>query len=552
MIWTTYWRLSVAFLLALFVSHAANANSRQQADAIVLQGEQAPGFEPGVIFSEVLNAIHLNANGQVAFNGLATLGGEINFTNRRGIWQGTPGHLQLIARGGEQASGFAPGVEYADFDSGITLSLNATGQLAFSGGIAGSGFDETNSRVVWSNPSGTLTPVARQGGQAPGVADGLLFDGFTQLEFNDLGQTAFLANLRDTAAGGSFHSYGIWSEAAGVLSLVARTGDHAPGTAEGVYFRDFGSSDDFEAFAFNKLGQTAFLGHLAGDEIDTSNDSGIWTERDGSLSLLVREGDPAIGTGTGVEFNRLGEPTFNSAGTVTFAGAVTGPNIDDLNDTGIWVTNGDSLSLIVREGDHVPGAPAEVQFGPFSKGNHQFHSPTMNSAGDIAFTAPLIGNGIDSLDGSGIWTISDGTLSTVARTGQQAPGTPEGVLFALGFDPPVINSLGQVAFRGFLTGEGVTSSNNIGIWAQDDHGGLQLIARWGDSLALDSGQVLTQGPPGSPWINARGEIAFHSGPNGILSYAAAVPEPATNSVMLAGLVMLTVWSSRLKHITLGM
>jgi hypothetical protein len=56
---------------------------------------------------------------------------------------------------------------------------------------------------------------------------------------------------------------------------------------------------------------------------------------------------------------------------------------------------------------------------------------------------------------------------------------------------PSLNSSGQVAFRADLIGSGVNSSNDKGIWATDWTGTLQLIARAGQQLEVAPGNFRT-------------------------------------------------------------
>ena len=80
-------------------------------------------------------------------------------------------------------------------------------------------------------------------------------------------------------------------------------------------------------------------------------------------------------------------------------------------------------------------------------------------------------------------------LRPVALTGQPAPGTPDGIAYnsfgsyydsLLGtfFRGPVLNDAGQTAFRADITGSGVDSANNRGIWSEGS-GSLALVARTG-------------------------------------------------------------------------
>ncbi len=70
---------------------------------------------------------------------------------------------------------------------------------------------------------------------------------------------------------------------------------------------------------------------------------------------------------------------------------------------------------------------------------------------------------------------------TVALSGDPAPGAPTGVVFD-GFVTPVINASGTIAFRATLSGTGVSSANDAGIWAGQP-GLLQGVAREGDAAA---------------------------------------------------------------------
>src|SRR5262249_3118000 len=123
------------------------------------------------------------------------------------------------------------------------------------------------------------------------------------------------------------NDYGIWSDSSGTLTLIAREGAQAPGTPDGVNFP--GNFQDFGNPGLNDSGQTAFSAGLTGAGVDASNDNGIWaTDRTGVLQLIVREGDvlevapgqfrtvataffrPHDLFGTSEGFNNLGQVAF--------------------------------------------------------------------------------------------------------------------------------------------------------------------------------------------------------------------------------------------------
>jgi hypothetical protein len=59
------------------------------------------------------------------------------------------------------------------------------------------------------------------------------------------------------------------------------------------------------------------------------------------------------------------------------------------------------------------------------------------------------------------------------------------------FDNLSLNSSGQVAFSATLLGEGVTEANNKGIWAQTLGGTLKLIVREGQTIEVAAGSMRT-------------------------------------------------------------
>jgi hypothetical protein len=80
------------------------------------------------------------------------------------------------------------------------------------------------------------------------------------------------------------------------------------------------------------------------------------------------------------------------------------------------------------------------------------------------------------------------------RLGDHAPGTPDGVVFAGSFFPiPLLfNDRRQLTFNASLSGTGVSSANDSGVWSGGGSAGLSLIAREGDP-APDAGTGIVFG-----------------------------------------------------------
>src|SRR5262245_14048319 len=232
------------------------------------------------------------------------------------------------------------GTYFSNGSSGVLRGpvINDAGQAAFRANLTGTGIDSTNNQGVWSEGRGSLALVARTGSAAPGVPEGVNFAFRSDLELytpvlNRAGQTAFFGALTDG-------TLGLWSEGSGSLALVARDGTPAPGTPEGVNL-NFGVLRDFATFPelplVNNAGHTSFWANVTGPGVNNMNDWGVWSEGPGGLALVARGGDPAPGTPNGVNFDSLIFQTgFNDAGQSAFAAYLTGSGVDPSNDNGIW------------------------------------------------------------------------------------------------------------------------------------------------------------------------------------------------------------------------
>ncbi len=172
--------------------------------------------------------------------------------------------------------------------------------------------------------------VALTGDPAPGTAES--FANLSFVVINAHGQVVLRAGLTGNSDGPCDEfgdpppEEGIWSESTGVLELVARRGDHAPGTDPMVTF------NGFDAPLLNDDGQTAFLGFLTGVEADGDcangdDNVGVWSEGSGALGLVAVAGSPAPGTPAGVTFNNFVNVRLNGAGQTAFSGFLDGAGV---------------------------------------------------------------------------------------------------------------------------------------------------------------------------------------------------------------------------------
>jgi hypothetical protein len=535
---------------------------------VALSGNRAPGtdqavFGPSAGSEPTFGIPALNNHGQVAFWATLTRS-QISYDYGIFAENGDDLQLRLVAR----AESTAPGTDVGPMFSSLSDPLfNDAGHTLIRGT-----YDGQSRSGLWSEQNGTLNVKARLGLAAPGTESGVIFGnvfGFNPV-FNDAGASAFRAFL--AGPGVTSQNYGsIWSEAGGSLHMVARTGSAAPGTSIGVTFRSTSFLPGFNEPALNNAGQTAFSALLSGPSVNSTNDFGIWSEGANGLGLVARTGSNAPGTATGVNFRSFFGPTLNNSGDVAFQAELTGPGVDNTNNSGIWTGSGGNLQLVARTGVQAPGTEADLRFGGFGYQAPGSSDPVFNNQGNVAFAASLSGPGVNSTNDIGIWSNAGGSLHLVMRIGLPAPGTGSGVNFAAlnSFNSSAglghaLNELGQTAFSAFLAGVGVDESNDFGIWVETPNG-IVLIAREGQMLEVAPGdwRTIADGGPGYPPLlafadssgnadgrrsgfNDRGQLAFRTyftdGSSGIfVADVGVIPEPswAILAVLATGFLLVT-------------
>ena len=216
-----------------------------------------------------------------------------------------------------------------------------------------------------------------------------------------------------------------------------------------------------------------------------------------TIAVVVKN-DAAAGLAN-AKFVSFGNPAMNSENHTAFYGTITGTTPAATTalmgkTKGIWADNntGDR-QLIIRVGDTAAGTTSAVfsaMGDPVYNENEEiaFKGTLKVGVGGVTSTPALTANNI------GIWSNTGGTLHLVAQRAGEAPGCPEATFAS--FTSLVLPDQGGVVMLANLNSGtvslpgpgGVTPANNIGIWAADTAGDLQLIVRKGDTL---DGKVIT-------------------------------------------------------------
>jgi hypothetical protein len=448
--------------------------------AVARSGEQAPGTPAGVTYTfanlyELLDGPVLNNAGQTTFrSGLS--GPGVTNANILGRWSEGLGSLALVARRGSSMPGLPAGVVNNGMEE---AGLNDAGQSVFWAQLTGSGVNSSNDWSVWSEGSGSLALVVREGSPAPGLP-GVTFDGiFATGAINNAGQNLVTAGLSNQPPPVGFGGDSVWMAGSGNLTLIARRGTHAPGTPSGVNFEDFGGWS-----SLNEAGQALLNVLLSGTGVDDSNDEALFlSDALGNLTLAQRFGNQAPGTPPGTVF--AGNPAFgyarvlNNVGQVATTSPLAGAGVDSTNDHGIWATDrSGAQQLIVRKGDELEVAPGDFRtISDLSfvgdNGNSNGWPSGFNNFGQLAFWA----------------SFTDGTQGVfVSNKVATVPGD-------FNFDGTVD------------AGDYVTWRNGRGTLYTDSHYDIWR-ANFGTSLSAGSGSALPSAEPLSAAVPEPASIAF--------------------------------------------
>ena len=228
----------------------------------------------------------MNDNGQVLFRSDLRDAATGNLTTRTGVFLGsTKQNLSTVLLAGDAAPDAPAGWRVTT--PGTNLAVNNAGQVAVGTNLVdpqGNGF-----AALYQGAPGALRTVFRTGDAAPQTTPGVTFTDLyhgADVVMNANGKVAFSVYLEGADAVGSFHDHALYTGTPGDLTLIARAGEHAPGTADNVVFRNL------YGVALNAPGQAAFLTELGIADSDEDAGQAIYGyDPRAGLSLIARAGD---------------------------------------------------------------------------------------------------------------------------------------------------------------------------------------------------------------------------------------------------------------------
>ncbi len=307
---------------------------------LVARTNVAVSGSPYMIDDIDASSVAVSDNGKVAFTGSAS-------NNKSALWYGSPGNLAVVAMEDSPVptgAGLPAGSYFLPFlPPSESPVLNSSGKLAFAATITNTS-GSVYGRTIWTGTPGNLQLLVRENTSAPGVPGEEFFLIDTEPVINNSGQIAFGAHLTN-------FNDSIWLGTPGNLQMVLEGNDPAPVGTAGVRFADFGTYDQLR---LSDSGHILFRGQLEGTGVNFNNDHGLFRATVDGVDMVTRMGRQAPGLPTGAVFQDFTDYSINATGQIAFMGAVTGGGVPLAESTGIWAQNADNeLELVVKVGDWV-------------------------------------------------------------------------------------------------------------------------------------------------------------------------------------------------------
>jgi hypothetical protein len=488
---------------------------------VALSGNTAPGA--GGTFSSLNDFFAINGSDLVVYSAITSgLTGNTS-TLVDGFWKETAaGTSAAIAYYGQTATGITPSATHSAFYMPPVFLDN--GKAAFR-------MDITTSRPgLWYGDSSARQALVVKDQSAPGLT-GVTFSNpdlgtsTADVMMNQTGDYALGVTLAGTGVTTANDTAIFRGLDAGAPSLVVREGQVAPGAGGTATFTAV-KAGTTSVRGISPDGSFGFAGRL---NSSATNNEGIWfAPSSGALELTVRK-DGASGISNYTKFGSPGgDIQLNSANRLLFPILLS--NVATTINS-VWVKAvGASPELVVRSAIAAPEGGNFIDDVDAGSGSDIQTRAIQNDAGDVVFAMQTSQSAATRW---GLWKWSAGSRSKVIRQGDQAPGLASGT--RIGVDSPdesaglstqlnpffnfQLNKFGHVAFHANVTGAGVGNPQFTAIFAQDQNGDFQLIARTGASFALPGGgtktvQAMWMGPTSSEnsgrartW-NDNGKLAF--------------------------------------------
>jgi hypothetical protein len=350
-------------------------------------GQQAPGLSFGELVLNITN-INYGRNGDCGFG--------VEYTDRTGeympgeygVYVADDAGVHFIARLGDPFPGGSPG----DVFTRLLTPIPGPGDNGYAA-LSEGGNDENGLLSIGSGSA--LIPIARTGDPVPAIGPGVQLGELLFPQHHDT-KRVLVRTFLSGAGVTDDNSYAICLASESGVEPIFRQGQMVPDEPPGDL------SFAFAAFSSDLSGRVLLRAALQGSSVDSHNLYGLWLRHaDGTLTKVMREGDPAPGTEQDTVFNGILGELPDGAGNAVFIATITGPAINTRNDRGLWRGSTHSnLWQVLRAGNPAPRiTDATISAaGLRHKANH---------AGQFVVACTLRGDGVDASNDQALYMLSE-------------------------------------------------------------------------------------------------------------------------------------------------
>lgn len=438
---------------ATIADGSATATIRTRSPSFSVGGE-VPGEEVGRTFAKV-GVPSINDTGDVAF--LADI--QTPLARKQAIFA----NEQIVVSKGDAV----PELDGATFSSFSDPAYNNGGRIAFIARLAGA-VNAGNNVGLFSDIGGDLTRVIRTGDPAPGIP-GFTLTRFHEFSFTDdaVFFTCFLCNHRATTQV-HYYSLCVWTPGGGTRLLMRegqRFGDRTISRIDTLLPTSGSPGLGRSARAKRITARLKFVG---------GSSAVVTLDADGGTRIIAQSGEVAPSS-AGAKFTGFGRPMVNSGGGVSVQGFLN----TSATAAALFGDVGGEFDRAYGVGDAVPGLPGITVAAS--------DAPVYNEAEDIASVVTLTGIGLTGANNRAIiFKAADSAPTLVARLGDTPPGVPAGARWKSFISLAIPGNKGPLFVATMVAGTGgVTTANDLGLWAVDNAGTLRLVVRESDTINVD-------------------------------------------------------------------
>ena len=339
--------LSIAAVSPCLIAPLAGATNGVSVRTVFRTGDPAPGF-PGLEFAGFGGEAVIGENGDILAVGLIQ-GDGVTLNSNHVLVSRTAGGLSILARELDPVPAI-PGFQY------LASSINTAGfyELGVTpGGLVQYRPDMRNPTTgafglqgIFAGPPGAAAPFLYMTGAAPGFAGSTIQIAHLGPVQRDAGAVAAFGRVTPDSITALFFG------APGDAGPVLQTGLQAPGLPIGVNIQSF-NTDSLGMDLQNNVVFQAIL--PLGNGVNQSNRSLLYWGQPNNVGVLARTGEPVPGLPGATFTNLFGESTrMSPGGGICYQAFVSGGGTDEVIITG----GSGTFGVLARDGQPLPGDPS--------------------------------------------------------------------------------------------------------------------------------------------------------------------------------------------------